>query len=106
MARMFKKILAILILIFVLFQIGCVSQIVSMDEYTSNWMGRPIDDLRDIAKRPTTYSSRINWNETTYRLEEGNWAYIHPVREDCFVHWEVNPENIIIDYKIEGNKCY
>lgn len=54
----------------------------------------------------TYHASKIGWQEKTYTLDNGNWVYITPDRPDCFMHWEVNPEGIIIDYKTEGKRCY
>lgn len=42
-----------------------------------------------------------------YYLTNGNLVHIHPIRENCLIHWEVDKDtNKIIDYKFEGDKCY
>lgn len=85
---------------------GCLSQIVSTDEYTNSMIGVHIEKLKEAIAMPGSYPSRIGWQEKTYKLDNGNWIYIEPVRPDCFIHWEVNPEGIIIGYKTEGKRCY
>ena len=85
---------------------GCLSQIASFEESTNKWIGRPLSDLKEVLARPTSYVSRTGWKEKTYRLDNGNLAYVEPDGRDCFIHWEVNPEGIIIGYKTEGKRCY
>jgi len=85
---------------------GCVSQIVSLDKYTKGWIGSPVEELKAVIKRPESYPSRIEWKETTYQLSNGNWVYVEPVRPDCYLHWEINKQGIIVNYKTEGNRCY
>jgi hypothetical protein len=85
---------------------GCLSQIASFEAYTKNWIGRPMSDLKKLVAMPESYASRIGWQEKTYRLDNGNLVYVEPDRPDCFIHWEVNPEGIIIGYKTEGKRCY
>jgi hypothetical protein len=85
---------------------GCsLSQIPSLKSYLKSGIGSPISVTREIASRPGSHASRIGWNETTYPLANGHWVYIEPDRKDCFIHWEVNPEGIIVGYKTEGKGC-
>lgn len=85
---------------------GCLSQIVSTAEYTKNMIGVPIEKLKEAIARPGSYPSRMGWQEKTYTLDNGNRVYVEPVRPDCFIHWEVNQQGIIIGYKTEGKRCY
>lgn len=86
---------------------GCfVSQIPKFEDYSSQVIGTPVNDLRERSNRPQSYASRIGWQENTYNLSDGNWVYVSPVRPDCIVHWMVNKEGIIYDYKTEGERCY
>jgi hypothetical protein len=96
-----RKIMHIVIVILVIN--GCISQIVSIDDYTKNWVGRPIEDLKKIISRPGSYASRIDWKEKTYSLDNGNWVYVEPDSKNCFILWEVNPKGIIVSYTLEGN---
>ena len=92
------------ILLMVIFFSGCVSQIPSLDEYTKSGIGQPVDGLRESAARPYSYASRTGWKETTYRLDNGNWVYIESAkiaRKDIYIHWEVNPQGIIIGSTVE-----
>lgn len=84
---------------------GCVSQIVSLKAYTEGWLGRPIEEKRQVILRHGSHASRIGWKETTYKLDNGNWVYVEPDRKDCFIHWEVNPQGIIVGYRTEGKGC-
>lgn len=74
---------------------GCVSQIMSLKEYTKAWIGQPIERK----------AASIGWKETTYSLDNGNRVYVEPDRKDCFIHWEVNPQGIIVDSRAEGRGC-
>ncbi len=88
---------------FALLTVSCLSQIVSIEDYTKNWIGRPVEENRRLGARPESYASRIGWKEKTYNLENGNWVYVEPDSPGCFIHWEVNPQGIIVGYKLEGN---
>lgn len=95
----------LLILFAVLFVVGCLTPIVSIEDYTKNWIGRPIEETKKLILRLESYASRIGWKEKTYQLNNGNWVYVEPDSKNCFIHWEVNPQGIIVGYKLEG-KCY
>jgi len=93
----------LLILFITLFAVSCLSQIVSIEDYTKNWIGKPIERKKKSTLRPESYASRIGWKEKTYQLDNGNWVYVEPDSKNCFIHWEVNPQEIIFAYKLEGN---
>ena len=87
---------------------GCASQIVSLREYTKNWIGHPIDELKEAVSRPNiwdAYKAKIGWKETTYHLENGNWVWVEVDSKNCFIHWEVNPQGIVVGAHTEGNGC-
>jgi hypothetical protein len=75
-----------------------------MREFTKAWIGQPIDGVRQRIAREGSYASRIGWKETTYPLKNGNWVYVEPdgVARDCFIHWEVNPQGVIVGARTEG----
>jgi len=100
-----KQILALIALL-ILLPYGCLSQIAPIGDFTKGWIGSSISEKREIAARPSSYASRTGWKEKTYQLGGGNWVYVEPVRPDCFVHWEVNPQGIIVGYKLDGQRCY
>ena len=85
---------------------GCVSQIASIDTYRNGWLGRPLSDLRKTILRSTSHASSIGWKETMYELENGNLIYVTPDRKDCFIHWEVDSQGIIVNSKLKGMECY
>ena len=98
------RFLVVLQVVFLLF--GClISQIESFEKANSSWIGHSIEEIREINKRPGSYAFRIGWKETTYQLNNGHWVYVEPVRKDCIIHWEINRDNIIVDYTIEGDGC-
>ncbi len=92
-----------LILLSLFFIQGCLTNIPSIGDYTSNKIGRPIEKQIKRVLDPGSYASRIGWKEKTYKLDNGNWVYIEPDSKNCFIHWEVNPQGIIVGYKLEGN---
>lgn len=93
------------LLIFILSFFGCLSQIVSLEQGIKGTVGRPLSELKKMITMPESYASRIGWKEKTYVLDNGNVVYVEPVRPDCFIHWEVNSEGIIIRYRTEGKGC-
>ena len=68
-------------------------------------MGRPVAELQEIISSPTSHASKIEWKETTYQLNNGNWVYVTPDVKDCFIHWEINPDGIIVGYRLEDEGC-
>ena len=99
------KIIIVVVVFVALCVSSCISQIASIGDYTKNWMGKTLEEKRKPTLRPESYASRIGWKEKTYRLDNGNWVYVEPDSPGCFIHWEVNPQGIIVGYKLEG-KCY
>ncbi|MBI3319285.1 MAG: hypothetical protein HYZ89_01685 [Candidatus Omnitrophica bacterium] len=63
--------------------------------------------------REGSYASSIGWKETTHSLDNGNWVYVTPAGRfgtaigggECFIHYEVNPEGIIVGARTEGKGC-
>ncbi|MEQ6342581.1 MAG: hypothetical protein M3A44_13290 [Gammaproteobacteria bacterium] len=84
---------------------GCMSQIRPFTEYVNGVVGQPINSYIEAGARPGSYASRIGWKDRRYKLENGNWVYVAPEREGCIIHWEVNPQGIIVGYRTEGNRC-
>jgi hypothetical protein len=97
------KIVNMLILILIFIFSGCIP---SLDSYAKKSIGRPISAKIDVISRPNSYASSIGWREKTYKLDNGNWVYVEPDSPNCLIHWEVNPQGIIVGYKLEGNRCY
>jgi len=77
----------------------------SLEDLSREWIARPLSELKQEMKSPDSYASRIGWKDTTYPLPNGNFVYIQPVRNDCYVHWEVNQGDTIIGYHAKGNGC-
>lgn len=90
--------------ILVMFLSGCA--IPSVDHWAKTGIGQPISVSKQLQARPNSYASKIGWKEKIYMLENGNMVFVDPIRDDCFVNWEVNPDGIIVGYKIEGKNCY
>ena len=97
------KIFVVSIIFLVISINGCLRQIPTIGEYTNYWVGKPVEEKKKQTLRSTTYASRIGWKEKTYKLDNGSWVYVEPDSKNCFIHWEVNPEGIIVSYKLEGN---
>ena len=85
---------------------ACSSQIVSLDQHANSWIGRSIDDKRIILNRPTSYASRVGWQETLIQLPNGKFIFIEPIRKGCMVYWEADKNRIIVAYRTEGLECY
>jgi hypothetical protein len=100
-----KKNIILLIIFAALSGSSCISQIPTIEEYTKHGIGSSIEEKRKTRARPGSYASRIGWKEKTYPLDNGNWVYVEPDSKNCYIHWEVTPQGIIVGYKLEG-KCY
>ena len=83
---------------------GCPS-VPSLRHYMKSGIGGSIEGLRRADSREGSYVSRIGWKETTYNLPNGNWVWVEVDRKDCFIHWEVNPQGIIVGARTEGKGC-
>jgi len=87
---------------------GCGSQIASIKERTQSWIGHPINEIKEGASLPNVYDkykAAIGWKETTYNLPNGNWVYVELNNKNCFIHWEVNPQGIIVGAHTKGTGC-
>ncbi len=88
----------------IVFLNGCATQI-AVDERGGEWIARPLSELKQDMNRPDTYASKIGWKETTYSLANGNYVYVEPIRNDCFLNWEINSGGIIVGYQSKGSGC-
>lgn len=95
--------ITVAVIIGLLFYSGC--SIPSIGKYVQSWIGHPIEEKKKGVTGTGSYASRIGWKEKTYRLDNGNWVYVEADSKNCFIHWEVNPQGIIVGYKFEGD-CY
>ncbi len=84
---------------------ACSSQIPTLKDWADQAVGQNVSVLRNAAKPPESYSSRIGWQEKTYPLPNGHWVYVQPDRPNCEIHFEVNGEDIIVGYTPMGPGC-
>jgi hypothetical protein len=76
-----------------------------VDNYADEWISRPLAELKQAMNRPDSYASRTGWQETTYPLSNGYYAFVEPLDKNCSVHWHINPRDVIVDYHAIGNGC-
>lgn len=103
--RRMKTVRLLVAVVFLLNTSGCSFSIPTLKGHRKEGMGLPISVLKEINVRDGSYASSIGWKETTYTLPNGNWVYVDPYAPNCLVHWEVNPEGIIVGSRVEGNGC-
>lgn len=88
---------------------GCfLSQIPSADTWAKASVGRPVQEITDLAERPRRPSdptAKFIWKPSAYTLPNGNSVYIRQVAKDCFIHFEVNHEKTVVGYRLEGTTC-
>ncbi len=84
---------------------ACVSQIPRLTDYADSIVGRPIAELQEREAQPQSYSSWRGRPPREYALPSGNWVHVHPDRDNCDVHFEVNPDGIVVGYTLEGTGC-
>jgi hypothetical protein len=94
------KIAAVFVLGFLLLN-GC--SVPAIEKYAQSWIGHTIEEKKKGVTGPGSYASRIGWEEKTYKIDNGNWVYVEADSKNCFIHWEVSPQGIIVGYKLEGD---
>ncbi len=77
----------------------------SSEHLSSEWIARPLSELKEAMKSPDSYASKIGWQETNYPLANGNYVFVEPLSDDCAAHWEINKGGIIIGYQAKGSGC-
>ncbi len=92
------------LLLLLVFLAGCAHQI-SVEDLSNEWIARPLSELKQAMKSPDSYASKIGWEEKTYPLANGYFAYVEPISPDCSIHWSVNQRDIIVDYRAIGSGC-
>jgi hypothetical protein len=84
---------------------GCTSMEKKVGDHGTEWISRPLSELKQAMKKPDSYASKTNWEETSYPLAKGYFIFIEPLNEDCLIHWKINPRDLIIGYFTEGKGC-
>lgn len=84
---------------------GCASSQTRLDEYTNEWLTRPLSELKQSMNGPGSYASKIGWKEKTYPLANGNSVFVEPWSKDCAIQWEISPEGIIVGSRPVGSGC-
>lgn len=85
---------------------GCPT-VSSPKDWASHGIGGSIEGLlkavdRDYVRNPKKEPSRDDVMKARYKLANGNTVYPIPiVFGRCKVHWEVNPEGIVVGYRYE-----
>ncbi len=100
-----KKVIKFMITGAVLLNAAACAPYPSLRTSRKEGLGLPISVIKEINTREGSYASSIDWKETTYKLDNGNWVYVEPNGPHCFIHWEVNPEGIIVGSSVEGWGC-
>ena len=84
---------------------GCATSQIAVEDIGNDWVSRPLAELKQSMKNPDSYASKIRWQEKTYPLASGYYAFIEPIGPDCAIHWRINQRDIIVGYQSEGNGC-
>ena len=85
---------------------GCsASHLPPFKDYTAQLIGTPLVDLQLADAQPGSYVSKSDAETRTYPLENGDSVYVSPLRKDCIVYWQVDPQGMIIGYRSEGARC-
>jgi len=95
---------SIFISVILLMLTACPS-IPSFYDWVKPIVGQPISLLEKPGNKGN-YKDAIGWQDRRYNLRNGNWVYVEPIRDGCLVHFEVNPQGIIVGYQTEGDRCY
>jgi hypothetical protein len=77
--------------------IACPS-VPRVDSWARDAVGGSIDPLVRLDAQENNYG---RW----YELPNGNQVYVTRVWKDCHVHFEVDPANVIVGYRLEERRC-
>ena len=92
--------------IFALILAACSSsQVPDLRDYAGSLVGRGIDVVRQLVRRPGSHADTVGWQERTYTLPNGHWVYVEPDRANCEIHYEVDGQDVIVDYTLVGRGC-
>ena len=91
-------------LVLLVFFCGCATPLY-VEDYTNQWISRPLSELQQAMNRPDSYASKIGWKETTYPMAIGYYVFVEPLSEKCSVHWNINPRDKIVGYQAVGSGC-
>jgi hypothetical protein len=100
----YRALVEVSLVLSIIFFYGCASRM-SLEDLGRYWIARPLSDLKEEMKSPSSYASKIEWKETTYPLSNGNFVYVEPVTADCSIHWEINQSGIIVGFQAKGKGC-
>lgn len=92
-------------LLLLLFLSGCAPQ-VAVEDLGNEWISRPLAELKQAVQSSDSYASKIGWQEKTYPLANGYYAYVEPISPNCSIHWSINQRDIIVDYRAIGSGCH
>lgn len=67
-------------------------------EYAADAIGLPTSRLDVRAHGPT-------YRKWRYELADGEWVYAETAGESCELHFIINSQNVIIGYKVLGDRC-
>jgi len=84
---------------------GCTTTEKRVADHGNEWISRPLSELKQAMKNPDAYSSKTNWEETSYPLAKGYFIFVEPFNEDYLIQWKINPRGIIISCFTEGKGC-
>lgn len=82
---------------------GC-GGVFAFDKYAKGWVGHPLQSYLE-SNQYLRFDSEPGDIKHPVKLENGNWRYTVTDRKDCVIHWEVDSEDIIVDYRFEGDRC-
>ncbi len=82
---------------------ACVSQIATIDEHVSGYIGKPISQIQELYLTPQRasigfFKSKVfAWSEEQKKFKSGDtlYSYTNPYK-DCVINWIANKDNIIM----------
>ncbi|TLU61130.1 hypothetical protein FE810_15615 [Thalassotalea litorea] len=91
---------------------ACVSQIATIDEHVSSYIGKPISQVQELYLTPQRasigfFESKVfAWSEEQKKFENGDtlYSYTNPYK-DCVINWVADKNNIIISGSYLGDGC-
>ena len=83
---------------------GCISKIVPIKDYAPGQIGKNIFIFIEEDKHGAESAYKLwGWRDKKVIISNERWEYVTMVARSCWIHWIVNKEDIIVDYRTEGN---
>lgn len=85
---------------------GCFNPVATPESWAEPMLGRPIQYLYDlVAGDPESDVAKRGGIKKEGPLDNGNWIHIYPIDAYCDIHFETDPQGIVVAFRTVGENC-